>query len=62
LLYKYFASYAQIARENNAGSILEGPTWRASANWGERLGYSRADLVTVNQQAINLLEDARAKY
>lgn len=62
LLYKYFAAYAQIARENYVGFVLEGPTWRASASWGEKLGYSSADLVTINQQAINLLEDVRAEY
>ena len=62
LLYKYFAAYAQIARENKVGFILEGPTWRASASWGEKLGYSSADLITINQQAVNLLEDVRAEY
>ena len=48
LLYKYFAAYAQIARANNVGYVLEGPTWRASTSWGEKLGFSSADLVTVN--------------
>ena len=62
LLYKYFVAYAQIARENHVGFVLEGPTWRASTSWGEKLGYSSADLVTVNQQAINLLEEVRAEY
>ena len=62
LLFKYFAAYAQIASENNVGFILEAPTWRASASWGEKLGYSRANLITINEQAINLLEDVRAEY
>lgn len=62
LLFKYFAAYAQIASENNVGFILEAPTWRASASWGEKLGYSSADLITINEQAINLLEDVRAEY
>ena len=38
-LRAYFARYAAIAR-NGTGFILESPTWRASADWGDKLGYS----------------------
>ena len=42
-LRAYFARYAAIAHERTAsGFILESPTWRASADWGDKLGYSRA--------------------
>ena len=41
---------------------MEGPTWRASTSWGGKLGYSSADLVTIKQQAINLLEEVRSEY
>jgi len=41
---------------------LEGPTWRASTSWGGKRGYSSADLVTIKQQAINLLEEVRSEY
>ena len=42
-LRAYFARYAAIARKRTAsGFILESPTWRASADWGDKLGYSQA--------------------
>ena len=43
-LRRYFARYAEIARAKGTGFILESPTWRASADWGEKLGYSAGAL------------------
>ena len=37
-LRKYYVRYAEIARREGVGFILESPTWRASADWGQRLG------------------------
>ena len=39
--------------------VLESPTWRASADWGARLGYSAADIVAVNAASIQLMNDLR---
>ncbi len=39
-LRKYFRNYARIAARFKAGLILESATWRASADWGLRLGYA----------------------
>ena len=36
-LRKYFASYAQLAKDNAVGCVLESATWRASADWGTKL-------------------------
>lgn len=58
-LRRYFSSHASIAREHGRGFILESPTWRASTDWGARLGYSKADMADVNRQSIALLEDLR---
>ena len=41
-LRAYFTRYASIAQANGMGFILESPTWRASADWGAKLGYSSA--------------------
>ena len=38
-LQQYFRAHAQVAAESNAGFVLEAATWRASADWGARLGY-----------------------
>jgi S-methylmethionine-dependent homocysteine/selenocysteine methylase len=58
-LRKYFVTYADIAKRHNAGLILESATWRASRDWGERLGYSGEDLDEVNRRAIGMLEEIR---
>lgn len=61
-LRRYFVSYAEIARRHGSGLILESATWRASIAWGRKLGYSAAQLVEVNREAIAMLEEIRADY
>ena len=62
LLRKKFADYADIARRRGVGIVLESPTWRASSDWGTRLGYSADELARANEEAIALLEDIRKEY
>jgi homocysteine S-methyltransferase len=61
-LRRYFRSYADIARRYGTGLILETATWRASADWGKRLGYSRDALAEANRRAVDLLEEIRDEY
>jgi S-methylmethionine-dependent homocysteine/selenocysteine methylase len=58
-LREYFRAYAAIAARHGAGMILESPTWRASVDWGLRLGYAPRDIEAVNRRAIALLERLR---
>ncbi|MBN2204610.1 MAG: homocysteine S-methyltransferase family protein [Thermoleophilia bacterium] len=58
-LRRYFRSYVEIARHWGAGLVLETATWRASAGWGEKLGFSPAGLQDVNLRAVKLLEEIR---
>lgn len=51
-LHRYFRKHAEIALDKQAGFILESATWRASANWAEKLGCSPEDLDEANRQAI----------
>jgi S-methylmethionine-dependent homocysteine/selenocysteine methylase len=44
------------------GFILESDTWRASSEWGKKLGYSKEALVDINRKAIELLQDIRTEY
>jgi len=62
VLTAYFDEYAAIAADAAAGLLLESPTWRASSDWGARLGYSADDLKRVNAEAITLLADLRDRY
>ena len=60
-LRKYFRSYAALAARHGTGLILESATWRASADWGSRLGYDARELAHMNRRAIALLEEIRAE-
>jgi S-methylmethionine-dependent homocysteine/selenocysteine methylase len=61
-LRRYFARYAGIARTNRTGFILESPTWRASADWGEKLGYSPRALAEANVRSIALMQELRSEF
>jgi S-methylmethionine-dependent homocysteine/selenocysteine methylase len=58
-LRAYYARHASIARANGVGFILESPTWRASGDWGGKLGYSDAQMADVNRKAIQLMAIVR---
>lgn len=58
----YYDRYVAIAREHGLGIVLESPTWRASADWGEKLGYDAIALADANRKAIGLLLEIRAVW
>lgn len=58
-LRQYYETYASIAVGAGCGFILETPTWRASSDWGEKLGYDRRQITHVNLRSVALLEDLR---
>lgn len=58
-LRDYFQIHIDIARRRNAGFLLEAPTWRANRDWGEKMGYSLAQLQAINRDAIYFLEQIR---
>jgi len=61
-LTKYFRTYADLAQKHGSGLVLETPTWRASADWGTKLGYTAVELAEVNRRSVALLESVRAEY
>jgi S-methylmethionine-dependent homocysteine/selenocysteine methylase len=62
VLHKYFRTYASLARSFGVGCILESATWRASMDWGEKLGYSRHAIAELNHKSIDLLHHIRQEY
>lgn len=58
-LREYFRLYTAIAAKHGAGFVFESPTWRASADWGEKLGLSSMELAESNRAAIALLAGFR---
>ena len=61
-LRKYFSSYAALARRVGVGFVLESATWRASADWGAKLGYSGDAMREANRKAIALLHEIREQH
>lgn len=61
-LCRYYGRYAEIARAKQLGFILESATWRASPDWGAKMGYSPEGLSTANRNAIALLSDIRQSF
>lgn len=51
MLRNYFIDYIRIAGDAGLGLVLETATWRASRDWGDKLGYDDARLRSVNQRA-----------
>lgn len=54
-LERYFTSYIEIARRHGTGLVLESATWRASSDWGDRLGYGAERLAAANRAAVEHL-------
>ncbi len=62
LLYDYFRPYLAVAAEAGCGFILESPTWRASADWAPRIGYTEGELERLNRESIALMERVRDDF
>lgn len=58
-LRRYFERNASVAVERGLGFILDTPTWRASPDWGDKLGYDSAALDRVNRESVELLREVR---
>lgn len=59
VLEHYYRQHASIAMSNGIGFILETPTWRASRDWGCKIGYSDTGLSRVNRDAVRRLSILR---
>ena len=55
LLADYYRAYADVAAREGAGLLLEAPTWRASTDWGARLGFDADATERVNRDAVAFL-------
>ena len=58
-LRRYFDPYLEVAAKRGAGFILESPTWRASPDWAEKIGYTPEQLDQMNRKAIELMAEIR---
>lgn len=61
-LDRYFDAYAEVAVRDRVGIVLETATWRASNDWGSRLGYGPEALDDVNRRAVEQLFAVRERH
>jgi homocysteine S-methyltransferase len=57
-----YRSYGLLSREFGTGLVLDTPTRRASADWGEVLGLSSGRLARLNARAVTVLHEVRSRY
>jgi len=57
-----FRRYFDVAAEHGTAMLLNGHDYRASPDWGAKLGYSSEDLRNVQHRVIRFLDDLRAEY
>ncbi|MBW3658026.1 MAG: homocysteine S-methyltransferase family protein [Actinobacteria bacterium] len=62
LLAEYYRDHLRVAADAGSGIVLETPTWRASADWGARLGYSADQLDDVNRDAVAFLRSLGTEF
>lgn len=61
-LSAYFRKYVSLASARGLGFVLESATWRASPDWGAKLGINKKDLAQLNHRAIALLHEIRDEF
>ncbi len=62
VLRRYYNHYARMAVERGMSFVLEAPTWRANADWGERLGYDSDTLADANRKGVGLMLEIRDQF
>jgi homocysteine S-methyltransferase len=61
-LRRYYEPFLALAHEYEVGFILDTPTWRASAAWAAKLGYSAEGLAEANRASSAFVEKLRSEY
>ena len=58
----YFRPYLATAVKAGAGFILDPPTWRANADWGDKLGWSPGALDAINRKSVAMAAELREAW
>lgn len=58
----YNQRFIALAKKVGAGLVLHGCTWRASPDWGAKLGYSLDELAKVNRRSVELMAPLRREH
>ena len=58
-LRRYYEPFLRLARDRETDFVLSTPTWRASSDWGNLLGYDGDGIAAVNRRAVAFVESVR---
>jgi homocysteine S-methyltransferase len=61
-LREYFSHYLEVARERDAGFVLDTATWRSNPDWGALLGDDAEALDAVNRRAVEFARELREEH
>ena len=62
LLRDYFEEHVAVAAKHKMGLCVETVTWRASPDWGKKLGYEKAGLDDANTRAVRLFLELKREW
>lgn len=58
----YYEPYLLLAKKYKLGFVIESPTWRASSDWGFKMGYTHDELFALNKQSIKFIRELTLPY
>ncbi len=61
-LRRYYEPFVEVAARHGLGVVLDAPTWRASSDWGDRLGFDAGMLAEANRSAVAIVDDLRREH
>lgn len=61
-LADYFRGFLSLARDSDAGFILDSPTWKAHMHWADDLGASETELRHANRDSVAFIAGLRDEY
>jgi S-methylmethionine-dependent homocysteine/selenocysteine methylase len=61
-LEAYYQPYLLLAEKYRLGFVMESPTWRASCDWGVKLGYTHDELFALNKQSIKFIREIAGPF
>lgn len=62
MLVDYWCKFQDLAASRGVGLVLETATWRANADWGEKIGDGPAELDRLARKSVDVLERLRHRH
>jgi len=58
----YFDDYLEAASDAETGFVIDTPTWRANAAWGDVMGLGRSRIAAINTNAVAMAKTVRDRW